>query len=110
MGGLLFGLDMAETNLEELRIAVKGVDLPAEEVGVLVRHLQDRFVGHFGAESFDVWQAKWGLHSHGVEELALLTVVKLAPLLEALPEGVVTELANDQRLGSPIRFPWEDRY
>ena len=98
------------TNLEDLTSELENVALSSEETALLLRHLHDRIVGHFGAEFFDVWQAKWGLHRHGAEELAMLAIAKLAPVLNTLPAGTVTSLAEQELIAAPITFPWEDRY
>lgn len=103
-------MDVDESNLPELRRQLAELPLTEEDVDVLMRHLTDRIVGHFGSETFDVWQGKWGLHRHGAEELAALCLVKLAPLLAALPEGTVGALAQEESLAAPVTFPWESGY
>ena len=103
-------MDVDESNLPELRRQLAELPLTSQEVDVLMRHLTDRIIGHFGSETFDVWQAKWGLHRFGAEELAALSLVKLAPLLAALPESTVAKLEQDAELAAPLTFPWDDRY
>ena len=103
-------MDVDDSNLPELRQQLAELPLTSEEVDALMRHLTDRIIGHFGSETFDVWQAKWGLHRHGAEELAALSLVKLAPLLAALPDGTVATLAQDGSLAAPVTFPWESGY
>ena len=103
-------MDADQSNVAELEQALAALPLPADEVDVLVRHLTDRMIGHFGAETFDVWQAKWGLSRHSAEELAMLTVAKMAPLLATVPPGTVASLAAHGKLAAPVTFPWENRY
>ena len=103
-------MDVDDSNLPDLERALAELPLPLDEVDVLVRHLTDRLIGHFGAETFDVWQAKWGLTRHAAQELAMLTVSKLTPVLAAAPDGTVTALAKRGELAAPVNFPWEDRH
>lgn len=51
-------MDVDESNLPELRRQLAELPLTGDEVDVLMRHLTDRIIGHFGSETFDVWQAK----------------------------------------------------
>lgn len=76
-------MEIDEANFDELRSELSELVLSDQESALLVRHLQDRIVGHFGSDAFDVWQAKWGLHRHGAE---------------------------DGLLAEPITLPWENRY
>ncbi len=103
-------MELERTTTEDLYAELAALPIATNEVAVLVQHLRDRFVGHFGAETFDVWLAKYGLSQHSVDELAMVALLKLAPLLARLPEGAVTELAEAGELASAVNFPWEDRY
>ena len=82
----------------------------ANERQALEKHVRDRLVGYFGAESFEVWRAKEGLHKHATDEVAAVVIAELASLLDRIDEGVVDELVTQGELASPIVFPWENRY
>lgn len=84
--------------------------MPQAEIELLVNHLSDRLVGHFGAENFDVWRAKEGLHRHAAIEVAAVAIAKLAPLLGQLPRGAVTAAAESGAIASPITFPWDETF
>ena len=102
--------DQPSSDTSELDAIVEHVDLPADEVESLVRHLRDQLIGYFGAEVFEVWRAKDGLHKHDAEEVAAVAVAKLAPVVELLKAGSVSKLVEDGRIGQPVTFPWENRW
>jgi len=84
-------VDLDESHIAELEASLAQLNLPAHEVTVLVRQLSDRLTSHVGAESLEVWQADSGLHTFGVEELAMLMVSELAPILESLSQESISE-------------------
>lgn len=90
--------------------ALSTLDLPADETELLVSHLRDRLVSHFGAECFDVWRAKEGLHRHDAIEVAAIAIAKLAPLLNQLPAGAVAGSVERGELATPINFPWNETF
>jgi len=103
-------MEIDSSTWPEINTQLRQVALPADELQLLIRHLTDRLVGHFGAETFDVWRAKEGLHRHDAAEVAAVVVAKLAPILNRLPASTVTEAANDGTIASPVAFPWDETF
>jgi len=90
--------NLDESHIADLEASLARLDLPAHEVTVLVRHLSDRLASHIGAENVEAWQADSGLHTFGVEEIAMLMVAELAPILESLPEESISESLTSKAL------------
>ncbi len=103
-------MDIDRTNIVELESRLAKIDLPDAELEILIQHVRDRLIGHFGNETFDVWQAKWGLSRHGADEFAMSIVADLEPVWLSLPGGAITALAANDQIGTPLTFPWENRY
>lgn len=94
----------------DLDAILERLDLSPHEVELLVGHLRDQLVGYFGAEVFEVWRAKDGLHRHDAEEVAAVALAKLAPVLELVEPGAVAKLFEDGQIGQPVVFAWENRW
>lgn len=103
-------MEIDDSNWPELASRLARLEMEPDEVRSVVEHVAIGLVSYFGAERFDVWRAKEGLHRHEAWEVAAVAVEQLAPLLDALPTGTAAAAIDRGDVGSEIVFPWEKLY
>ena len=100
-------MEIDDSNWPELANRLTQLEMQPEDLRSVVEHVAVGLVSYFGAEHFDVWRAKEGLHRHEAWEVAAVAVEKLAPLLNLLPERTAANVVGQGDLGAPVVFPWE---
>ncbi|MEM7324917.1 MAG: hypothetical protein AAF531_17655 [Actinomycetota bacterium] len=103
-------MELDDSNWPELAERLTRLEMEPDELRSVVEHVAVGLVSYFGAEQFDVWRAKEGLHRHEAWEVAAVAVEQLAPLLNLLPAGAATGAVEQGDMGTPVVFPWEKLY
>lgn len=103
-------MEVDDSNWPEVAAALTDVPLDDEATRALVGHLANQLVSHFGAEHFDVWRFKEGLHRHDAAEVAAVAIIKLAPVLAELPADALPALVDAGEIGASVRFPWDETH
>lgn len=84
--------------------------VPSSERDVLIDHLADRLVGHFGADIIDCHSGKDDPRRHAMRELAAAAIAHLGPALDAISPDALTALIEAGEIGSPMPPPWDDHW
>ena len=103
-------MEIDDSNWPELADRLTHLEMQSDELRAVVEHVAVGLVSYFGAEHFDVWRAKEGLHRHEAWEVAAVAVEQLAPLLNLLPEGTAAGAVGQGDIGTRVVFPWEKLY
>ena len=90
-----------ESGWIDLRARLDDSGLPADAVEALIARLDERLVGHFGADVIECHLGKNDPQRHAMREVAAAAIAHLAPLLDpskldALPDSVAP--------------PWDDSW
>lgn len=103
-------MQIDESGWPDLNERLAALNIAAGEREVLVAHLTDRLVGHFGTDSIECHLGKDDPRRHAMREIAAAALAHLVPVIESLPPDALTALIASGEIGSPVPAPWDDHW
>lgn len=107
---ILVQMEIDESGWRDLNERLDALHVSSDQRDVLVAHLSDRLVGHFGAESVDCVHGKNDPRRHSMREVAAAALAHLAPVLDQIPADALAALVESGEVGSPVPVPWDDHW
>lgn len=75
----------------------------------VIVYLADRLVSHFGVDVVECHIGKNDPRRHAINEVAAAAIAHLVPVLEAIPDGTLEDLA-EQGVLARTPPPWDDSW
>jgi len=103
-------MEIDESGWHDLNERLDAMGTPPDERDVLIRHLADRLVGHFGTETIECHLGKDDPRRHSMREVAAAALAHLAPALDEIPADALAGLIDSGRIGARVPVPWDDHW
>lgn len=99
-----------ESGWRDLDARLDSLPVTPEHRDVLIGHVLDRLVGHFGTESVECHLGKSDPQRHAMREVAAAAIAHLAPVLALVSTESLATLIETEEIGSPVPRPWDDQW
>lgn len=103
-------MEIDESGWRDLHERLDALDASTEQRDILINHLADRLVGHFGTDAVDCFLGKNDPQRHSMREVAAAALAHLGPVINAVPATELSALIESGKVGTPVPAPWDHHW